>query len=295
MSKMRALRCTMGPMTRLVSSTFNTTRGVVLCLSLAACSGKAVENVPGSNHSGAGGSSAGGTSSVGGASTGGSSDGGASTGTGAVVNGPELCQLPLESGNCDGYSQVYGYDPARGHCVPFVYGLCGGNENRFSTFDECTLVCGGPGRTECATSADCALQRASCCGVCYDQWRQDDLEAVNAVYLQVDRGCGEVSCEPCPPLDGASVPGFFRAACEAGQCVVREVPNIKACEIDADCVLRRGTSCCEECDQAVDSISSSVDFSYECGAAGACATCPPHSGQYARCNEGTCEVGILAR
>lgn len=33
------------------------------------------------------------------------------------------------------------YDTERGRCLPFAYGGCGGNDNRFNTEAECTGIC----------------------------------------------------------------------------------------------------------------------------------------------------------
>ncbi|VDM73267.1 unnamed protein product [Strongylus vulgaris] len=35
----------------------------------------------------------------------------------------------------------YGYDPAKGECVEFVYGGCEGNENNFQTKESCEKAC----------------------------------------------------------------------------------------------------------------------------------------------------------
>jgi hypothetical protein len=35
----------------------------------------------------------------------------------------------------------FGYDAKAGKCVDFVYGGCGGNENRFATLPLCEAVC----------------------------------------------------------------------------------------------------------------------------------------------------------
>ncbi|XP_028591496.2 uncharacterized protein LOC114599871 [Podarcis muralis] len=55
---------------------------------------------------------------------------------------PEVCKLPKDPGPCLGYSQFYYYNSATRKCEIFVYGLCGGNGNRFRTMLECMMVCG---------------------------------------------------------------------------------------------------------------------------------------------------------
>lgn len=51
------------------------------------------------------------------------------------------CQLPLEVGPCKALFEVFGFDTATGECVPFVYGGCQGNANRFDTLVECEQAC----------------------------------------------------------------------------------------------------------------------------------------------------------
>jgi hypothetical protein len=100
----------------------------------------------GSFSGGSGGTSFGGTSfggtSVGGSSIGGSNTGGVA-GTSGTAGAGGICSLPLVTGPCDAYIPSFGFSEADGHCVPFVYGGCGGNENRFSTLAECEAKCGG--------------------------------------------------------------------------------------------------------------------------------------------------------
>ncbi|CAL8080594.1 unnamed protein product [Calicophoron daubneyi] len=51
------------------------------------------------------------------------------------------CTLPLDPGPCTGYFLDYGFDPVRGRCIPFVYGGCGGNHNRFEDLKQCERSC----------------------------------------------------------------------------------------------------------------------------------------------------------
>jgi len=47
----------------------------------------------------------------------------------------------MESGMCLAYFPVYGYNSETGECEEFVYGGCGGNENRFDTKEACEKTC----------------------------------------------------------------------------------------------------------------------------------------------------------
>jgi Kunitz/Bovine pancreatic trypsin inhibitor domain len=108
-------------------------------------SGTSGSSVGGNSGTTFGGTSAGGTF-AGGTSAGGTSAGGTSggvAGTGGAAGAGGICSLPLETGPCDAYVPSFGFNQAEGRCVPFVYGGCGGNGNRFSTLVECEAACGG--------------------------------------------------------------------------------------------------------------------------------------------------------
>ncbi|HEX6274044.1 MAG TPA: BPTI/Kunitz domain-containing protein [Polyangiaceae bacterium] len=79
---------------------------------------------------------------TGGTSAGGSSAGGVA-GTGGAAGAGGVCSLPLVTGDCNAYFESFGFSATDGHCVPFVYGGCGGNDNRFASLAECEERCGG--------------------------------------------------------------------------------------------------------------------------------------------------------
>ncbi|EDW76463.1 uncharacterized protein Dwil_GK14644 [Drosophila willistoni] len=53
----------------------------------------------------------------------------------------KMCLQPSISGRCFGYVESYAYNPIKRHCEPFIYGGCGGNDNRFATKVECEYNC----------------------------------------------------------------------------------------------------------------------------------------------------------
>ncbi|VDM82804.1 unnamed protein product, partial [Strongylus vulgaris] len=62
--------------------------------------------------------------------------------TAVVVYGESSrCTQKLDAGPCMAFFIHYGYDPAKGECVEFVYGGCGGNENNFQTKESCEKAC----------------------------------------------------------------------------------------------------------------------------------------------------------
>jgi hypothetical protein len=52
-----------------------------------------------------------------------------------------VCGLPFDPGPCRAAIGVYA--AVNGTCVPRTYGGCDGNDNRFSTLEECMAVCEG--------------------------------------------------------------------------------------------------------------------------------------------------------
>ena len=56
--------------------------------------------------------------------------------------GIDICRLQPESGLCLAYFPSYFYNSTSRMCEMFVYGGCGGNENRFSTIEDCQAACG---------------------------------------------------------------------------------------------------------------------------------------------------------
>ncbi|CDS43599.1 expressed protein [Echinococcus multilocularis] len=53
-----------------------------------------------------------------------------------------ICNLPLEKGQCRSRVKVYGYNPRKGSCERFTYSGCGGNGNRFKHKRDCKRICG---------------------------------------------------------------------------------------------------------------------------------------------------------
>lgn len=53
----------------------------------------------------------------------------------------EVCNLPRAGGDCEAYIPSFGFDPHSQTCVPFIYGGCGGNDNRFRSLAECEATC----------------------------------------------------------------------------------------------------------------------------------------------------------
>merc|ERR1712054_724287 len=52
-----------------------------------------------------------------------------------------VCELPPEVGRCRAAMSMYYFNPELDMCTEFIYGGCGGNPNRFETFEECMGAC----------------------------------------------------------------------------------------------------------------------------------------------------------
>ncbi len=66
----------------------------------------------------------------------------------AVEERPAFCNLSAEVGPCNDKTDLIFYNPETQRCEQFVYGGCGGNENRFLTIGECHQTCAVPNDTQ---------------------------------------------------------------------------------------------------------------------------------------------------
>jgi hypothetical protein len=160
---------------------------------------------------------------------------------------------------------------------------------------------GGSDLTACDGPGQCMAVSASCCGTC----GVGDVSAYVGVNIKhVDefrmRQCSvPIACPAIACLNdgtGANI----GARCVAGQCQVfdvRKVPEYSACNMDTDCHLRLGLSCCT-CGGnsggwvAVSSGGEQGIAAAECAPDTACPDClpVPPAKTLASCNNHVCQV-----
>jgi hypothetical protein len=58
-----------------------------------------------------------------------------------IIGGLYICQLRPEPGLCYASIEQYYYNPQLRSCQIFIWGGCGGNQNRFSSREECERTC----------------------------------------------------------------------------------------------------------------------------------------------------------
>lgn len=69
-----------------------------------------------------------------------------------AVFSTEQCRLDKDRGSCRDFKVKWFFDMEYGGCSRFWYGGCEGNDNRFSSQEECKEKCvEPPGRGKCCT------------------------------------------------------------------------------------------------------------------------------------------------
>jgi hypothetical protein len=140
----------------------------------------------------------------------------------------------------------------------------------------------------CDHSADCELRSDGSCG-------NAGLGAFRAVNRSAPRP--RPVCKPCQetPHRNDEVYGYY-AVCELGRCKAVDVrhSSLSACHEDADCIVRAGTQCCEDCGGGLVAVSRAAQSSraFCDGDSTECAPCSPEKGAEAHCVSGHCALTL---
>jgi hypothetical protein len=269
------------------------------------CGGSTREN-PGSGGSSgrAGGAGVSGSAGAGGQDgTGGSGAGG----SGGSAGMPDRCTKPSESGNCNAYFPAFFHNAATGVCEPFVYGGCGGNDNRFETREACQAACRGGAQDmdACTQTNECMALEVGCCGSC-EQGNDHSFVAINRKHYDAfsqTRTCPGIVCGSCPDVDELMTTSqYFGSICLEGACTIVDIRESAAteCTGGSECQLRDGAACCEGCDgRGLVSVRPQAFVDLLCANAleQACPPCAPMIPPefVPTCTTGRCRVTRLRR
>ncbi|VDK19618.1 unnamed protein product [Anisakis simplex] len=134
-----------------------------------------------------------------------------------------VCEHPIEIGECSGVFMRFAYDKVNNECRQFTYGGCGGNGNNFATLADCRAKCV---KVSCPPEPQCDLSRcqlvndAQGCSFCScppdsTQPQQPSqgcppidvlMCAEPCIIFTNRRGCQECVCPVLPPNAGGPVP-----------------------------------------------------------------------------------------
>ncbi|XP_015589222.1 papilin isoform X3 [Cephus cinctus] len=192
----------------------------------------------------------------------------APTGNNTALSHLAICREPVDIGSCPtpSYRRFY-YNDEIQTCIPFIYTGCGGNRNRFKTFESCISTCLRPSNeidvdVEKKSKDPCAETREECRIIRCPYGKEafvdsQDCERCRCVDPCTSRTCPEgtkCAITLVPINDGTEYVGTCRSTTKPGRC-----PNVsnstrceQECTSDADCAGESkccnngcGTSCLE--------------------------------------------------
>ncbi|XP_036145237.1 papilin isoform X3 [Monomorium pharaonis] len=183
------------------------------------------------------------------------------------ISNLSICKEPVDSGSCtSGATKRFYFDEELQTCRAFIYTGCGGNRNRFKTFESCINTClrtsneidvdSNDTKDQCAEAKDeCNIIR---CPYGKEQYvDSQDCERCRCVDPCRTKICPEstrCAITLVATQDGTEYKGVCQSIAKPGQCP--RVSNSTRCEqecvTDADCTGERkccnsgcGTSCLE--------------------------------------------------
>jgi hypothetical protein len=136
--------------------------------------------------------------------------------TASAFSAPNYCSLAYQIGPCKGSFPSYYYNSTTQTCERFIYGGCGGNDNRFNDLTSCLQTCTGIVLELPSVSANlthvqfCPAVSNDVMGTCSDQCSADD--DCEDWEKCCSNGCGHTCATPtavpyysppkkCPPIN----------------------------------------------------------------------------------------------
>ncbi|XP_059151822.1 uncharacterized protein LOC131938024 isoform X2 [Physella acuta] len=210
-----------------------------------------------------------------------------------LKNVPLRCQLAPDAGTCRGFSLNWFYNPLTGSCDSFVYTMCGGNTNRFSSPEECYSTCNMSAspchmmkcdgeQPLCRLTYDPTCLNCSVTATCQGQVKQPSLK-VSGIFVAQCQITGEYMPKQCHDgycwcvnSQGQAVTGLTRAASltcspngtdiKTENCTNNKPPNLSCLQVctgqkcpaypNATCVADLCSPTCDR--QFVDTTGSQV-------------------------------------
>ncbi|XP_019882164.2 papilin isoform X4 [Camponotus floridanus] len=166
------------------------------------------------------------------------------------VSNLSICKEPVDSGSCtSGSAKRFYFDEERQTCLAFIYTGCGGNRNRFKTFESCINSCLRTSNEIDVESKDtkdsCAEAKEECnivrCPYGKEQYvDSQDCERCRCVDPCRTKVCPEgtrCAITLVATQDGTEYKGVCQSIIKPGRCPI--VSNSTRCEqecvTDADC------------------------------------------------------------
>ncbi|GIX87999.1 papilin [Caerostris darwini] len=109
------------------------------------------------------------------------------------------CRQEPEKGPCRGHFRKFYFDPKERKCKEFVYGGCGGNDNKFETTEECETTC--LRNTELSSSKDIKPK-----GIWCQSNERQPLDDCTKYVQCFGNGTYEFKIESCPENQHFSYP-----------------------------------------------------------------------------------------
>ncbi|XP_044011690.1 papilin isoform X3 [Aphidius gifuensis] len=193
----------------------------------------------------------------------------APTGNNTVLSHLEICRESVDIGSCESgsYKRFY-FNENRQTCMAFVYTGCGGNRNRFKTFESCMHTCYKTSNeidvsSNTETKDKCSEAKDECDLIHCPYGKEAFVDDQDCERCRCVDPCRNIQCSsdsrcsivPIATGDGTTeYQGICRSTMKPGNCPV--VSNSTRCEeecrSDADCSEDRkccnngcGTSCLE--------------------------------------------------